>query len=57
MISVVCSAVHTLIICHADAPSKLEDNHPEEIAIMSKAWLLAYPQGAVTHVSKFSVVV
>lgn len=57
MISVVRGEVHTLIICHADTPGKLEDNHPEEMATMSKGCLFAYSQGTVSHVSKFSVVV
>lgn len=51
------SAVNTLLVCHLDAPSELENNHPEEIAVISKAWLVAYPLGMDTNVSKFSVVV
>lgn len=41
--SVIASAVNTVIVCFADAPSEFQSNHPELSNKMRAAWLGAYP--------------
>jgi Plasma-membrane choline transporter len=58
MMSVVRGAINTLIVCYADAPGKLEDNHPEETAKLSKAWSSIHPKNsALTSGPQYSMVV
>ena len=41
---VVTSAVETVMVCFAEAPSALVENHPPELADrMIRAWRVAYP--------------
>ena len=41
--NVIKGAVNTLIVCWADAPSKLQENHPELAQEMLEAWCLIFP--------------
>jgi hypothetical protein len=41
--NVIKGAVNTLIVCWADAPSKLQENHPELTQEMLEAWCLIFP--------------
>jgi hypothetical protein len=41
--NVIKGAVNTLIVCWADAPSKLQENHPELTQEMLEAWCLTFP--------------
>mmetsp|Transcript_19664 Transcript_19664/g.28422 ORF Transcript_19664/g.28422 Transcript_19664/m.28422 type:complete len:249 (-) Transcript_19664:234-980(-) len=43
IINVVKGAVNTLIVCFADSPAKLEDNHPELTQQLMNAWASAFP--------------
>jgi len=41
---VVSSAVETIVVCFAEAPSALSENHPPELGNrMIQAWQMAYP--------------
>jgi len=42
--SVVGSAVNTVIVCYAEAPTEFETNHPELSCNMRNAWRLAFPR-------------
>jgi hypothetical protein len=57
MMNVVRGAVNTLIVCFADDPSKLEDNHPELTHRMSQAWAAAFPDAGLNSRPQYSVVV
>jgi hypothetical protein len=58
IMSVVRGAINTLIVCYADAPGKLEDNHPEETAKLSKAWSSIHPNNsALPSGPQYSIVV
>mmetsp|Transcript_13614 Transcript_13614/g.19473 ORF Transcript_13614/g.19473 Transcript_13614/m.19473 type:complete len:492 (-) Transcript_13614:128-1603(-) len=41
--SIVASAVNTVIVCYAEAPAEFEQNHPVLSAHMRSAWIEAYP--------------
>eukprot|EP00934_Nitzschia_sp_Nitz4_P003490 Nitzschia sp. Nitz4//scaffold10_size219509//182653//184590//NITZ4_001458-RA/size219509-augustus-gene-0.254-mRNA-1//1//CDS//3329533010//3480//frame0 len=43
MMSVLRGGVNTLIVCFADAPDKLQENHPELTREMINAWAEAFP--------------
>lgn len=43
MLSVVSSAVDTVIVCWAEGPGDLEVNHPEEFSKMRDVWYDTYP--------------
>ena len=43
MLSVVDSAVNTVLVSFAEAPAEFEQNHPELSDEMRDAWMLAYP--------------
>lgn len=44
MMSVVRGAVNTLIVCWADSPARLEENHPDATKDMAEAWTAVFPQ-------------
>jgi len=41
--SVVSSAVNTVIVCFAEAPREFQQNHPQLSAEMCEAWQNAWP--------------
>ena len=43
LMSVVASAVNTVIVCYAESPREFEINHSQLSAEMREAWSLAYP--------------
>jgi hypothetical protein len=43
MMSVVRGGANTLIVCFADSPARLEENHPELTLEMIDAWSTAFP--------------
>ncbi|CAB9514801.1 Protein PNS1 [Seminavis robusta] len=47
MMSVVRGAVNTLIVCWADSPARLEENHPEFTKDMADTWTSVFPQARV----------
>lgn len=46
MMNVIQGAVNTLIVCWADAPAKLEENHPTETQAMASAWARVFPESS-----------
>lgn len=56
MMNVIQGAVNTLIVCFADDPGKLEDNHPEEAHAMVDSWTALFPD-ANMQPAQYSVVV
>jgi len=44
--NVIQGAVKTIIVCYADNPRALSENHPEDVRKMSEAWLKVYPEVA-----------
>ena len=51
--SVVFSAVETVVVCFAEAPNDFERNHPKLCREMSSAWKEAWPNEFKSH-SRFS---
>eukprot|EP00957_Ditylum_brightwellii_P159359 12130092-Ditylum_brightwellii.AAC.1 len=43
MMNVIKKATNTLIVCYADSPAMLEENHPELAQEIAKAWISAFP--------------
>jgi hypothetical protein len=43
MMNVIKGAVNTLIVCFADAPAKLEDNHPQTVRDLTETWSSVFP--------------
>lgn len=43
MMSVIQGAVDTVIVCYADNPQKLLENHPEDTTKMTEAWTKVFP--------------
>lgn len=43
LLSVVGSAVNTVIVCYAEAPREFEINHPQLSSEMRAAWMQAWP--------------
>ena len=43
MMSVVRGGVNTLIVCFADSPVRLQENHPELTLELLDAWATAFP--------------
>jgi large-conductance mechanosensitive channel len=43
LMSVVGSAVNTVIVCYAESPAEFQANHPQLSAEMRAAWILAWP--------------
>jgi hypothetical protein len=54
MMSVVKGAANTLIVCWADAPVRLEANHPELAQEMIEAWSSSFPDTRVIHTTTTS---
>jgi hypothetical protein len=46
-----------LVVCFADDPAKLEDNHPELTLRMAQAWGAAFPDAGLASRPLYSVVV
>mmetsp|Transcript_16569 Transcript_16569/g.25736 ORF Transcript_16569/g.25736 Transcript_16569/m.25736 type:complete len:572 (-) Transcript_16569:62-1777(-) len=44
MTNVIRGAVRTIIVCFADAPSKLQENHPLETERMMNTWVSVFPE-------------
>lgn len=44
MMSVVRGGLNTLVVCFADAPAQLEENHPELTQEMIEAWAKSFPE-------------
>lgn len=57
MMNVVRGAVNTLIVCFADDPAKLEENHPSLTHQMAQAWNAAFPEAGISAAPQYSVVV
>lgn len=57
MMNVVRGAVNTLIVCYADDPAKLEDNHPTLTQQMANSWNAAFPEAGGLAGPQYSVVV
>lgn len=47
MMSVVRGAVNTLIVCWADSPARMEENHPEATKDMAETWTSVFPEARV----------
>lgn len=43
MMNVIKGAVNTLIVCFADAPAKLEENHPQTVRDLAETWSSVFP--------------
>ena len=43
IMNVIKGAVNTLIVCWADAPDRIQENHPELIQEMLDAWCSTFP--------------
>ena len=43
VLQVVSSAVNTVVVCFAEAPNELRQNHPESSDRLLQAWRTAYP--------------
>jgi hypothetical protein len=43
MMSIVASAVNTVIVCFAEAPNEFQDNHPRLSDELRLAWRSMYP--------------
>ena len=48
-LSVVRGAVNTMIVCFADSPLRMEENHPELIQEVVTAWSDAFPETISKH--------
>ena len=44
LLSLVGSAVNTVIVCYAEAPAEFQLNHPQLSSDMRSAWMQAYPE-------------
>ena len=47
MMNVLKGAVNTIIVCYADGPQKLEQNHPQMTYNMAKSWVSVFPECGV----------
>lgn len=47
MVNIVLSAIKAVIVCYADHPFKLYENHPEETTEMTNAIAIVFPNVAV----------
>lgn len=47
MMNVLKGAVNTVIVCYADGPQKLEENHPQLTYNMAKSWVSVFPECGV----------
>lgn len=44
IMSIVSSAVNTIIVCFAESPAEFEENHPELSRLLKEAWVERYPE-------------
>lgn len=44
MMNVIKGAVNSLIVCFADAPAKLEENHPHDCRELAETWSAVFPE-------------
>jgi len=44
MMNVIMGAINTVIVCFADAPEKLDDNHPALTQEMAQVWVKIFPE-------------
>lgn len=51
MMNVVMGAVNTLIVCFADAPAKLEQNHPHIVRDIAETWRSVFPAVLIAPVA------
>lgn len=51
MMNVVRGAVNTLIVCFAEAPARMEENHPESTHKMAAAWTSVFPDSGARVLS------
>jgi len=54
MVNVVLGSVNTLVVCWAESPSKLQQNHPEAARDMTLAWNKAFPDAGIYLGSELS---
>ena len=54
--NVVKGAVNTLIVCFADAPAKLEENHPGAVRAIAESWSSVFPDVVIRPASFRAVV-
>ena len=47
MMSIVQGAVKAIIVCYADHPQKLHENHPEDTTKLTESIAIAYPSISV----------
>ena len=47
MINVIKGAVNTLIVCFADSPGRLRENHPEATESMVETWRESFPESRI----------
>jgi hypothetical protein len=57
MMNVVKGAVNTLIVCWADSPAILENNHPALTREMAESWQSVFPDAAVHLQPTYSAVI
>ena len=55
--NVIKGAVNTLIVCFADSPNRLEDNHPESTQTLATAWSTVFPETNVRARLQYSTMV
>ena len=55
IMNVIKGAVNTLIVCWADAPDRIQENHPELIQEMLDAWCSTFPNCGLYNPSSASV--
>jgi hypothetical protein len=56
MMNVVKGAVNTLIVCWADCPAILENNHPTLTREMAESWRVVFPEATVRLSPTYSAV-
>ena len=54
IMNVIKGAVNTLIVCWADAPDRIQENHPELIQEMLDAWCSTFPNCGLYNPSSAS---
>ena len=56
MMNVIKGAVNTLIVCFADAPAKLEENHPQTVRDLTATWRSVFPNAGIGPIHAYPVV-
>jgi hypothetical protein len=51
MMNVIKGAVNTLIVCWADSPSRMEENHPKLMKELHVAWSSVFPESEMHFTS------